>query len=128
MARSARSSNKGVSRNVANRYVSTVVRPISRSVSRSSFAFNNFSVRPRIRSVVPNLQRRAVVAPNRLRRKENVRVLKTVLPEVYKQVHNCKKEWSRLLSWRSSRSTGGNKVRSRMEREKSKSNFYRRDC
>lgn len=122
-----RSKVREVSSNVAHRYVSHIVRPVSRVVSSSSIARGNFSVRPRVRVVLPNIQRRSVVhAPKRFDRMARMELLKTVAPDVYKKTHNCRKEFSKLLSWRAAQGSG--RKRSRLELRNSKLNFFKRDC
>lgn len=70
----------------------------------------------------------AVDAPNRAIRKYERMAIKAVAPRMYEKFHNCKREWSRLLSWRSSVSGNSKKVRSQRELVNNKKAFKRRDC
>lgn len=66
--------------------------------------------------------------PRRQERQLKKSFLQKVLPkEVYHKVHDCKKEWSKLLSWRSAQGSGGRR-RSRKELKNSKRSFDRKDC
>lgn len=66
-------------------------------------------------------------SPRRQARVRQNLFLKSVLPkEVYKKVHDCKREWRTLLSWRAAQGSG--RSRSIREKRNSKSNFQKRDC
>lgn len=66
-------------------------------------------------------------APKRASRKRRHAILKRVLgDDAYHQIHNCKAEFRKLLSWRASR--GGGKSRSHRELRKNKEAFMKRDC
>lgn len=70
----------------------------------------------------------AAQSPRRKARVQQNMFLKSVLPkEVYEKVHDCKREWSKLLSWRSAQGSGSRR-RSRNERQRNKAAFERRDC
>lgn len=46
--------------------------------------------------------------------------------KVYENLHNCKQEWRKLLSWRSAQ--GGGRKRTVRELRNNKSSFNRKDC
>lgn len=67
-------------------------------------------------------------SPRRQARVQQNLFLKSMLPkEVYNEVHNCKREFSKVLAWRASRGPGS-KRRSQKELRNSKRNFIKRDC
>lgn len=69
-----------------------------------------------------------VHAPKRAARKAfHQKLARVVGKEAYHQMHDCKKEFSKLLSWRASRGNGQRK-RSKRELHQSRQNFMRRDC
>lgn len=110
----------------------TAHRVISPVTGRPTYAYQqtNQSVR---RAVIrrPSVNRRnsLVSSPRRAVRQTTNLILKSIAPKLYTKVHNCKREWSKLLSWRSSQSSGGSKkLRSKREMRASKSNFNKRDC
>lgn len=65
-------------------------------------------------------------APNRAARKARNYTLQVAFPKVYEKVHNCKKEWGKLLSWRSGQGAG--RKRSPRELRNNHSNFLKKDC
>lgn len=68
-----------------------------------------------------------VHAPRRAaRKKRHDAIRRAVGTEMYSRIHDCKREFSKLLSWRSSR--GGGKSRSPRELRKNKEAFMKRDC
>lgn len=66
-------------------------------------------------------------APGRIRRRLQAMSLRRMFPDSYEQMHNCTKEWRKLLSWRSSQGSGSRK-RSKLEMNNNRNNFKRRDC
>lgn len=71
----------------------------------------------------------AVYAPKRFERKRRESQLLSLYgPRVYEVIHNCKRGWSRLLSWRASRAGGSARKRTARELRNNKSNFNKRDC
>lgn len=67
-------------------------------------------------------------APKRAMRKSRNEIIKRTLgKEIYHQIHDCKREFSKLLSWRSSQGGGGRK-RSRKELRNNRTSFLKRDC
>lgn len=67
-------------------------------------------------------------SPRRKARVQTNLFLKAVLPkEVYKKVHDCKREWSKLKSWRASQGSGSRK-RTKTELANNKRSFHSKDC
>lgn len=98
-----------------------IIRPVS-SVPKLRAAFNILKQRN------VDFSHQALVAPKRFARQVRKEYLRSVVtPVEYKKIHNCKREWSRLLSWRSAQGNGQRK-RSERELQKSRLNFKRRDC
>lgn len=112
----------------------------ARELARSRLTFNEPIIRvyPRIDAYnerryyndrrIRKAAKLAAQSPRRQARIQQNKFLKSVLPkEVYEKVHDCKREWQRLLSWRASQ---GNGSRSRNIRElkNSKRTFRKRDC
>lgn len=82
----------------------------------------------------------------RLRKQNNQRFLETYAPkraarirlhgsirsiigkQAYSQIHDCKKEFKTLLSWRSAQGGGAKRKRSNRELKTNERNFYKRDC
>lgn len=66
-------------------------------------------------------------APNRYFRKRRNELLYDVVGgEVYHKIHNCKREWRKLLAWRSGQ--GGGRKRTDRELQNNKQSFIRKDC
>lgn len=79
------------------------------------------------RADVRKALRFSAMSPRRQARIRNNLFLRAVLPgPVYRKVHDCKREWSKLLSWRSGQ--GGGRKRTRRELRNNKRNFQARDC
>lgn len=66
------------------------------------------------------------LAPRRLARKIRNNILQKTFPEAYQKLHNCKREWRKVLSWRSGQGSG--RKRTSVELQKSKKSFIDRDC
>lgn len=66
-------------------------------------------------------------SPRRQARVRRNLFLKSVFPkEVYEKIHDCKREWSKVLSWRSQRGSG--RKRTQRELKNNQQNFKKRDC
>lgn len=66
-------------------------------------------------------------APRRQARVRKAQIMKTVLGnEGYKKLHDCKREWRKLLSWRSAQGSGRN--RTSRELKNNHESFKRKDC
>lgn len=119
-----------------SRYVVSqgVVRPVSMSVYRNAVRqvrpgnrdlFTLSTVRPVVRSIARTLVNPS--APRRQARQVQKSVLKSVVtPREYSQLHNCGREWRKLLAWRSAQGNG--RKRTRREKRNNKRNFDRNDC
>lgn len=79
------------------------------------------------RKVIENRARFESRVLNRdVRQARNLFMQKVLTPHEYKSVHNCKREWSKLLSWRSG--LGAGRKRTQRELQNNKQSFKRKDC
>lgn len=106
------------SRSIYNEPIIRVFPRIDDYYSRRDTAYRNMRKSAKYAAQSPKRQSRV---------KTNLFLQKVLTKEAYETIHDCKKEWSKLLSWRSGR---GNSTRRRTSKERitSKRNFTKRDC
>lgn len=128
----AKRKSSSVSRYTAARSLARARSIISEPYIKIVDRRNDYKVRRRTlmqQKIVAN-RRRVYHAPvlNRdIRQARNVFMQKVLPIEVYNSLHNCKRAWSKVLSWRSSQGSGS-KRRTRTELRNSKRSFDRKDC